>query len=422
MKKVSIPLKRRASLLLRKILPVFAWLGVATWISLSWADKSSYAELRGMAQTQTWEVSGIEPGRLTEIRVTLFNPVMAGEVLAVIDDTPLLAEIVIARKSVDQTQAEVDSLRHTLRVAAEEVASDWNADLRRFHVDVEKARLKGLSLSLNRAELLASIGRQTALAKSHKSRGAILETQVATAELEFRRQETLVLQRAGSKAQAESAKISWLAARSEMALNSTQIEDALQRITEAEVALTSMAAQAKENELQESESLARLAAFNAIQPDALPFADDSRLLALHVNVEVQRARVDALLLRRENLMIRAGAAAVVQRIDAKPGQAVLAGEAIVTLAAKHSQLILAWAPPAISKRLKAGDDLLVSSAGTKPLKATLLRLGPAVEELPLAMRRNPAIAEYGHPFLIGLPENAEFIPGESVQVLALLVR
>ena len=100
-------------------------------------------------------------------------------------------------------------------------------------MDVEKARLKSLSLSLNRAELLASIGRQTALAKSHKSHGAILENQVATAEMEFRRQEALVVQRAGSDAQAESAKIKWLATRSELALHNTQTEDASQRITEA---------------------------------------------------------------------------------------------------------------------------------------------------------------------------------------------
>lgn len=130
----------------RQVLPVMIWLATIGFVVGLFFRRSERFEVLGIAQAQTIQIAATVPGRLRIVTVGLFEKVTEGQVLAVLDDELLRAELATALAEVQRLMAELVVTEDGLFAEAAQRETDWVADSRRFSVDVENARLQILEL------------------------------------------------------------------------------------------------------------------------------------------------------------------------------------------------------------------------------------------------------------------------------------
>ena len=418
MKRIALSPTLFLGVFIRKVLPGVIWVLAAYWVTNSWSDRSSIVEFHGQVMVESWEVSGVSSGTLIDVRAQLFDQVEEGQVLAVLDDSQVLAEIQIARKEIERLSAEVDGLAANLIAAAEEEQADWSADLRRFEIDQEKTRLNRLGLLLDKAQLEAKAQRQDDLLAFGEQRAKVLEERAGLSEKELKRLENLRTMGLATEAQEDAARIEWLQNIDEKMLVLQQADVARGQAGELSKSLAALQQSLDSSLAQIGQAKERLAYFQQTGFDHFPVSNDPRLASLKLGVQVENARVDSLVVRRRALSLRTETAGVVSRIFAQPGQSILPGEPVMTLVKSNPSRILAWLPSSLPAETLMSAEIVVSSGSGRSFPISVLEFGPNFEQLPQLLWRNPAVPEYGRPVILIIGDEAELIAGEPVLVSA----
>ena len=137
--------------------------------------------------------------------------------------------------------------------------------------------------------------------------------------------------------------------------------------------------------------------------------------------EALERRKDELLVRREKLVLTAPCDGYVSQIQSEVGEAVMQGVEILRIAKEKPRAIIAYANEGIVGQLSIGKRVEVVKGSMPPQKgwSNVTYIGPAVEQMPQRLWRNPNFPQWGRPLLIEIPLDMTLIPGEMVGIRSL---
>jgi multidrug resistance efflux pump len=153
------------------------------------------------------------------------------------------------------------------------------------------------------------------------------------------------------------------------------------------------------------------------------------LEVIHKGIAVQqrqmeevRAQLDALN-RRRALELTAPLDGVVSSVWKGPGEAVTAGDPIMTISASKPSEVVGYAGRDQFGLVKEdmAVEIIKPSHPPQIVSSRVTYVGPAVVQLPVQLWLNPNVPQYGRPFKVALPADSRFtlLPGEVVGIRGL---
>jgi multidrug resistance efflux pump len=376
----------------RRFLPIFVWLLAAAAVVGLLRRRTEQCEVLGIARSQTYTVSWTLPGRIKSIPVRMFDNVKEGQILAVLDDELINAQIATATAEIQRLIAELIPTQDQLLAEATQRETDWIAAQRRFSVDAEQCKARILEL------------------KTTLEVDGIMLEELA---LEVGIVRELVEKEALAPYELQKVKI--------------QYNTLAKKIEENQHLLVQY-----EEDLQQAQRRRR--EFAKRQP-AHPSIDEA-LKLIHKAIVVQEQRVEELLVQRRQMVLRSPIDGVVVQIQAvaetdsgrpgetdlrKPGEAVMPGQSILTIAQTQPSEIIAYATEEQADRIREGSqvELMKNNQPDKIIRSEVTYIGPTVEEMPVRLWQNPNFRQWGRPFLIKIPSELELTPGQLVAIRTL---
>ena len=110
----------------------------------------------------------------------------------------------------------------------------------------------------------------------------------------------------------------------------------------------------------------------------------------------------------------------VQSVLINVRKSVLAGEPVIILAKSKSSKILGWVPESLPGETFNELDFQIDLVAMERIPIQYVEAGPAFEELPQVLWSAPGVPEYGQPVLFRAPVEAPLIPGQKVEISAIL--
>ena len=390
------------------LLPILVWLGALACVIGLFSRRSQRFEVLGMARGEIRQIAVSCTGRLTDIRVDLFEQVAAGQTLAVVDtvlDSESMVEAEL-RSQLDATIAAIEHLTAQLvptqeTLMAEKADREINlaVEMRRFRVDADQARLQILALNAQIASdrvLLADLAAEVDIIEA-----LVKEDAVAPYELQK------------AKAQHDSL---------------------AKKVQENEILL----AQTEADLVQAKERLDSFAQRQLVHPSV-----DGVLEVIRKEIRVQEELVHGLVKQLEALRARrvielkAPFAGVVISIQGRANQAILrrpgedvirqigevvrAGDSILALAEFTPSEIVAYVSEIQLGLIqeKAPVEIIKSRTPEQKAQCHVDSVGPALELMPEQLWLNPAFPQWGRPIIIRIPEGMELVAGEMVGIRTL---
>lgn len=375
-RRVRVPLSRRLLHWRTRVVVCAFWLVcLAGVVSLSRVEFRQVQAL-GLVETHDWAISTVMPARIAEIRTQLMAPVEAGQVLVTLDSSSYESELAVLEAQILLARADLESMAERIRLDAARLRQALVGDERQLTVDYEEARLDYLALQVevevDRVKLQqveANLRRQDELSRQGVVSQAIIEDlSLLKAELETRIRENTIL---------------------------------------AEV-----------KQLQSNERRERL---NWVDASTAESGVVALMEPLRANIDRQHERVQLVLSQKREYVLTAPISGVVTRILHRPGEAVLAGDWILTISQPASTRVVAYLDDRVTSRVREGDRAMVQAAnGTGArISGSVAHVGPAVIDRPLQLLSQPNILEWGVPVVIVLDDQQALRPGQRVRVSIL---
>ena len=360
-KRIPTPLPQRLADFRRSPLTAIVWVLVVTAFVML-RGRIGPPDFVGLAHSFEYNLASATTGEIESVNAVLHQNVERDQLLVHLDPTPVLARIKTAQEELARLGAEL---------AAEKARSA--TELRRFLIDEEELHLKLLTL---RAKLQGD--------RIERERLALLMS----------RNEELLQHNVGSESDYDDVRL--------------QHQRTVETISENEVLLTrTKAAHASAKERREAWEL-----------QAGSEAVETTLLSpLSKAIEVQRSRLGEIHEERRALALRAPANGQVLAIHKRPGEVVLPGEPILTLADPRAGDIIVFLPEGSREALDAGSRVDVTQvSGPSAARTVVTSISPVVERMPERLWRDPVRAEYGHRVLVVRPPSLDVVPGELVRI------
>lgn len=377
----------------RHILHILVWLSVLAAVVGLFTRRSQRFEVLGTAQGQVRQIASNCTGRLKSVSVQLFEKVSLGQPVAVVDTildneqprAQLQAQLSIIVAEIEHLIVQLVPTQDDLLAEKADRQTNWLSDSRRFSVDVENARFEILRLR------------------------ALIETDRIMLEdlaLEVQTVKELLAQEAVAPYELQKAKV--------------QYETLAKKIEENEQLLK----QAKDALTQTQQRRDEYTRYKPHHPSV-----EHALDVIRKAIKIQERRMDEILVQiealepRQALKLTAPIDGVVSQIQHWPGEAVLAGEPILTIAEVKPTEIIAYALEDQVNQIQKGMVVeLVKQSEPKKIeiaRSQIIYIGPIVEQLPPRLWRNPSVPEWGRLFLVKAPPQMKLIIGEVVGIRRL---
>jgi len=353
-------------------LHIAVWLVAAATLAFMLAGRMQRFEYIGIAQSLQYEVSAEVPGRVASLLVGVYEQVERGQIIARLDEAGVMAQLATAHAVIDQLAAESGAER--ARLGFQE--ADLVGGGRRFQIDEQRLRLDTLALGVGL-----------------EGDGIELER----LNLQLHRAESLG--REGILPQAELDDL-----RLQREVVARRIEENRKLLEETHRELTA--------------SRARREAYE----DRFPVPNAARILEpLKEAVTAQERRVEELEIAHRALALRSPTAGRVIQVLARPGQYVLPGEPVAMILEQMPSEIIAYASERFAGRITQQARVLAARQDSSSVVAesVITRVGPGIELIPQRLWRDPALPEYGLPFVIADIAALRLKPGEMVTVRVL---
>ncbi|MBN2136963.1 MAG: efflux RND transporter periplasmic adaptor subunit [Sedimentisphaerales bacterium] len=386
MKKIST--KNYVNSMRVHFLPFLVWIGTVAIVVSLFSHRSRRYEILGVAQGPVHQIAATCDGRLVNVSVELFDEVKKGDVLAVLNsvaDNENPQELIQAQTAtilaeMDRLRAEWEATKEQVSGAAAGAVTDIVARRRNFAIDVEDKRFKvqELETEIRADELMLS---SLELDSKIFVLGGRLDTNdVALYELKKLR------------AEHEAAK--------------ERIEDNKSLLELARLDLKQAETRQEEFAKQESH----------------PIPMDAGAVLVKKAIEVQNKRMAELQVQLAALSpveLRAPFDGVVSVVLRNQGEAVLAGEPILTVSKKTPDNIVAYATEEQAGRVREDMKVQLINRNSRPnvlVDSKVVFVGPTVEQMPARMWRNPNMPQWGRPILIAIPSGFKVVPGAMVGI------
>jgi len=381
---------------LHHILPAFVWLIVLACVVGLFYKRSQRFEVLGIVQGRVHEVAAPCDGQLKIVCVDLFDEVIKGQTLAALDDELIKAQIATISAEIEHLLAQLIPTQEQLLAEAANQETTLIGDQRRFFVDVENARLRILELKV----LIAS--------------DRITLEDLA---IEVNILQELVEQDAVVPYELDRVKAQYNSLAKKIEENGHLLEQANIDLEQA---------QDRRDEFAQRQ----------LQHPSV----DSNLEVIRKAAKVQEKLLEQSLVQRNSLVVKAPADGIVIQIQAnanniavrrpgegilgRPGEVVLAGDPILTIAEHKPTQIIAYARENQLNQIREGMavelvGLPQDQSKAQIVRSQILRVGPTMEQIPQQLWLNPNIPEWGRPFMIKAPPQMQLIVGERVGIRTL---
>jgi multidrug resistance efflux pump len=304
----------------------------------------------------------------------LFQDVQAGEVVATLDERPVLAAIATSNAMITKLQADLGSARAQMFSGSGSGLADYNADLRRFQIDEEDRRLEGLAL---RVVIESDEVERTRL------------------WLDVERHRQLLVDGIIGQSLFDMIKASHDVVDTRLTENKILLAQ-----TEEEYRVARERRRGYEGEL-------------AVIPAAAP-----QLLPLQEAISIEAARLLEIQVQRASLVLRSPVDGRVSSVFGRRGQAVVPGEPVVMISERTVNEIVAYLAEADGLRVEEQQPVRLVSH-TRPgvvADSVVLRVSPGIQVLPQRLWRNPQVADYGRAVVIAPQAAMRLTPGETIEV------
>jgi len=374
-------------------LPFVVWVGTIALIVVLFSHRSNRYEVLGVAQGPVHQIAATCDGRLNEIKVELFDEVKEGDVVAVINGVldnerprpEINAEIGVIEAQMAHLAAQSKEARMIYAAQVKDRAVDLFAAGRPFANNVSDSKLRVL-------ELTAEIERDKLL--------------LDELDLDIKR---LVL--SGALDVNDIALLDLQKMRTQKANIGKRIEQ-YQKILESD-------------QKNLDEAIARESQFKDVREPGLAEADQAAEDALRKQTEVLARQMDEVLVRlesvkkREAVELRAPFDGVVSLVQHDVGEAVLAGDPILTITKKTPDNIVAYATERQAGRVRENMKVQLVDRNSTPsliVDSQVVYVGPTVEQMPARLWRRANMPQWGRPILIEIPSSLKLLPGAMVGI------
>lgn len=302
----------------------------------------------------------------------VFDQVKAGETVAGLDDAANQAALEALR--FESERLELDLASTAEKISQEDTDREYtrNGDARRLSLDVETNRLTIVGLQTDIASDNVALARLSKLlASTEKALAAGAGTVVELEDLRLQRDRMLEQVRGYEK---------------QMLQAEANLKSAQDRLTE--------------------------------MPTSQPAAVGVYLAPIRKALAAQEARVKELQLQIACRGVCSPIDGTICAILRHPGQSVAANEDIMIIAATRGDHIVTYIRQEQRLQPKEGMMAKVSTrtAPGQPVMATVEKVGPQVEEVPLHQRRDATRPEWGLPVQLSVPVGVALRPGELVDI------
>ena len=406
MKRIS--LKNYPFRLRLHLIPILVWLGAVVCVIGLLARRSQRFEVLGMARGQVSQIAATCTGRLKSVHVALFEQVEAGQTLAVIDavldneqllEAELNSQLAASIAEIEHLTAQLVPAQETL--LAEEADREINlaAEMRRFLVDADQARLQILELKAQMASdyiVLNDLAVEVKITETLLEEGA-----VAPYEL----QKVKVQHDSLAKKMGENQRMLEQTERDLELANQRLDEFAQRQLTHPSVdgALEVIRKEIRVQEEIVQGLLKQLEALKSRQAIELKAPFDGVVIPI-------QGQANQTLLRRpgEDVMRRAD-------------EVVRAGETILAIAELKPSEVVAYVGEGQLGlvREKSPVEIVKNRPPEQRARSEVTYVGPTMELMPEQLWRNPTIPQWGRPIVIEIPDRLELIPGELVGIRTL---
>ncbi|MCA9212727.1 MAG: HlyD family efflux transporter periplasmic adaptor subunit [Planctomycetales bacterium] len=363
------------------LLPLIAFLACIWATMMLWERRATQGTIFAEAEAKEVDVASSADGRLLSLEAVANRPdwkvwdeVGKGEIIAVLDDSLLKAEIEVVHGATDKLIAELETTK--ARAEFDVRAISQRFDQNKFNRAFEASRFK-----IQKREVEVAI-------VDDKMAGAVLLRDLK------------ILEKAGLAA-AERDRVRIRQQLEQLRARIYKNEELLGEI-DAQLALTNnfVKEYAEEMNLPQLEEL------------------DEHIQKV---VDAQDAQIDLLNLRIENMTVRAPIAGVIKEIHKLPGEAIVEGEPIVTIGTDSAQYIVGYWRENHAIRPERGlpVNVRLTQPGGQEFECTIHDVGAQYEPVPTHQLRDYSRPEYGVPVRIEIPEplKASVKPGELVHVI-----
>lgn len=363
------------------ILPVLVWLGAVACVVMLFRHRTQRFEVLGIAQDQVRQIASTCIGRLETVSVELFDNVCQGQTVAVIntvlDDENTEAELAVISAEIQRLTAQLAVTREQLLSEEADRQTDKITANRRFNVDVENARLGILQLKAQIETdmiLVEDLSLEVKIAQDLLKQDAIAPYELQKAEAQFN------------------------------AL-AKKIEENLRLLMQAEQDLKQ--AQQRRDEFAQRQPL---------HPSV-----DNALEVIRKEIVVQEQQMAQVRARRQPLVLKSPIDGMVNLVQKGPGETVLAGEPILTIAELRPSQIIAYVDENQISHVKERMvvRLIKNDNPGQIVNSQVVSLGPNVELMPERLWRNPNIQQWGRAVVIKSPPDLKLLPGQTVGIRGL---
>jgi len=363
------------------ILPVLVWLGAVACVVMLFRHRTQRFEVLGIAQDQVRQIASTCVGRLETVSVELFDNVRQDQTVAVIntvlDDENTEAELAVISAEIQRLTAQLAVTKEQLLSEEAERQTDKITANRRFNVDVENARLGILQLKTQIETdmiVVKDLSLDVKIAQDLLKQDAIAPYELQKAEAQFN------------------------------AL-AKKIEENLRLLMQAEQDLKQ--AQQRRDEFAQRQPL---------HPSV-----DNALEVIRKEIVVQEQQMAQVRARRQPLVLKSPIDGMVSLVQKGPGETVLAGEPILTIAELRPSQIIAYVDENQISHVKERMvvRLIKNDNPGQIVNSQVVSLGPNVELMPERLWRNPNIQQWGRAVVIKTPPDLKLLPGQTVGIRGL---
>ncbi|MBN1515203.1 HlyD family efflux transporter periplasmic adaptor subunit [Candidatus Sumerlaeota bacterium] len=378
--KQKIPLRQHVQLLRRRYIPLATWVGAICALILLGKGNLQTIDAVGIVEEKRAPAICLVDGEVSAITVALFDQVVKGQLLGIIDDAAWKAELKTAQEELKRLQAELDAAQEQLQLDRLAAGQQKVLDQRRFQIDEERAHLDVLDRIAQREEDKAELN---------------------YLEVILQRQENLQGIQQQTVIDAARAKVKTLQARIE------ENENAIAMARELWASAKTRRMEAQQVETGETSE----------SPD-YPMPSDKTLAPVKQAVAVQDAVISQLMEQREQLLLKAPIEGTVAQIAIQPGETVMRGSALFDVQSSESKFVIAYVDQSAANDVVANMDVMLYTR-RRPRQAIpgrVLKVGVQIERFPMRLRPDPDLPRFGLACLIGEYEPGVFIPGEVLDV------
>ena len=357
-------------------LTVGVWVLAVAGVILLLGKRTHHFEIIGAAQNSSYQVSSQEIARIQTVLVRPYETIRQGQTVVLLEDEGIRCELAVAAAEAARLKAELNAVRDRMTVEATDKTNLRLLDLRRFATDIEDARILVLNL---------------------------------TTSIEANR---LTLQDLQLKSDVKDKLFSNNAATSYEKENARLTRDALEKkIRESEIELN----QAKVDLKQAQDRYNTFLGNPTTQPSI-----DLALAPLQKAITVQERKIEGLSVKQAFFVLKSPIEGTVNFVYRNPGETIRPAEPILTIIPSHPSEIIGYLSEDQPSEIKDGDRVEVFDLH-KPsqlMAAKILKVAPSIEEVPIHLRRNPSIPEWGQPLLVSIPPELKLLSGERVKIIS----